>query len=339
MAAWLAHDVAESLKVDKVYMWTDSMCVLSWIKKPAITREIFVAHRVSKIYDLTCKYSWNYVNTNDNPADMPTRGATVEEVNSSIKWKQGAWFLGLPEQMWPRKEIPITEEDVYTAADLEAICQSILEDAEDGEADVVEDAAWGINSESCILLVGNAGQNHGTWRPLLGQKQAVQNMKANANKWSQELDINRFSTWRKLVRAKVVVTRFNKGGLYGSVDHPGKKKDVTSQARKMNKSDIFGAACKLIGQAQSRAFAPDMDYFIKHVKWPKGSYLLTVNAYVSNLDRTIGLAGREENVYPGPERQGDMTRGYYGTPRGFWPKPGGACDRAGWNYNNMHILY
>jgi hypothetical protein len=97
MAAWLAHDVAEALGVDKVFMWTDSMCVLSWIMKPAITREIFVAHRVSKIYDLTCKYAWNYVNTLDNPADMPTRGATVEEVNTSIKWKQGAWFLGLPE--------------------------------------------------------------------------------------------------------------------------------------------------------------------------------------------------------------------------------------------------
>jgi hypothetical protein len=26
---------------------------------------------------------------------------------------------------------------------------------------------------------------------------------------------------------------------------------------------------------------------------------------MSNLDRTIGLAGREENVYLGPERQGD----------------------------------
>jgi hypothetical protein len=26
---------------------------------------------------------------------------------------------------------------------------------------------------------------------------------------------------------------------------------------------------------------------------------------MSDLDRTIGLAGREENVYPGPERQGD----------------------------------
>jgi hypothetical protein len=33
--------------------------------------------------------------------------------------------------------------------------------------------------------------------------------------------------------------------------------------------------------------------------------MTTIYPHVSNLDRTIGLAGREENVYPGPERQGD----------------------------------
>jgi hypothetical protein len=232
MASWLAHDVAETLKVDKVFMWTDSMCVLSWIMKPAITREIFVAHRVSKIYDLTCKYSWNYVNTNDNPADMPTRGATVDEVFESVKWKQGAWYLGLPEAMWPIKEIPITEEDVYTAEDLEAVCQAILEDAEDGEVDVLKEEGWGINSDSCNLSVNNPGQNHGTWRALLGQRQAVQAMKDNADRWGAELDICRFSTWRRLVRAKVVVARYKKGGLFGTPNEPSEKiKDVTPEER------------------------------------------------------------------------------------------------------------
>jgi hypothetical protein len=284
MAAWLAHDVAEALKVTKVFMWTDSMCVLSWIKKPAITREIFVAHRVSKIYDLTCNYSWNYVNTNDNPADMPTRGATVEEVNSSVKWKQGAWWLGLPESMWPKKEIPITEEDVYTAEDLEAVCQAILEEAEDGEVEILQDEGWGINSDSCNLSVNNPGQNHNTWRPKLGQRQAVQAMKDNAAKWCEELDVNRFSTWRRLVRAKVVVARYKKGGLYGTPEEPSaKRKDATSEDRKMKKFDIFGAACKLIGQAQAKSFRLDIDYFLKKVRWPKGSYLLTVNAYVDHL--------------------------------------------------------
>jgi hypothetical protein len=294
MAAWLAHDVAETLGVSKVFMWTDSMCVLSWIMKPAITREIFVAHRVSKIYDLTCKYSWNYVNTNDNPADMPTRGATVDEVNESIKWKQGAWYLGLPEAMWPRKEIPITEEDVYTAEDLEAVCQAILEDAEDGEVDVLKEEGWGINSDTCNLSVNNPGQNHGTWRPLLGQRQAVQAMKDNAERWGSELDIARFSTWRRLVRAKVVVARYKKGGLFGTPEEPSdKRKDVTSEERKMNKADMFAAACKLIGQAQAKSFAPDIEHFAKKVTWPKGSYLLTVNAYVDHMG-VLRAQGRTE---------------------------------------------
>jgi hypothetical protein len=41
---------------------------------------------------------------------------------------------------------------------------------------------------------------------------------------------------------------------------------------------------------------------------------------------TLGLRGR-------------VTRGYYGTPCGFWPKPGGACDRAGWNYKHAHSVH
>jgi transposase InsO family protein len=51
----------------------------------------------------------------------------------------------------------------------------------------------------------------------------------------------------------------------------------------MKKFDIFGAACKLIGQAQAKSFRLDIDYFIKKVKWPKGSYLLTVDAYVDHM--------------------------------------------------------
>jgi hypothetical protein len=186
--------------------------------------------------------------------------------------------------MWPRKEIPVSEEDVYTAEDLEAVCQAILEEAEDGEVDVVQDEGWGINSDSCNLSVNNPGQNHGTWRPMLGQRQAVQAMKDNALKWGEELDFNRFSTWRRLVRAKVVVARYKKGGLYGTPEEPSKRiKDATSEDRKIKKFDIFGAACKLIGQAQAKSFRLDIDYFIKKVKWPKGSYLLTVDAYVDHM--------------------------------------------------------
>jgi hypothetical protein len=54
-------------------------------------------------------------------------------------------------------------------------------------------------------------------------------------------------------------------------------------------------------------------------KWPKwiiSSCLLITNVVRRNC--TLGLRGK-------------VTRGYYGTPSGFWPKPGGARDCDGWN--------
>jgi hypothetical protein len=50
-----------------------------------------------------------------------------------------------------------------------------------------------------------------------------------------------------------------------------------------------------------------------------------VAPYVSNLDRTIGLAGCEDESCAS-DLGGDAMRGC-GIPRGFWLKPGGSADR------------
>jgi hypothetical protein len=48
--------------------------------------------------------------------------------------------------------------------------------------------------------------------------------------------------------------------------------------------------------------------------------------HVSNLDRTIGLAGCEEESCAS-DLGGEAMRGC-GIPRGFWLKPGGSADRV-----------
>jgi hypothetical protein len=47
---------------------------------------------------------------------------------------------------------------------------------------------------------------------------------------------------------------------------------------------------------------------------------------VSNLDRTIGLAGCEEETCAS-DLGGEAMRGC-GIPSGFWLKPGGSADRV-----------
>jgi hypothetical protein len=50
------------------------------------------------------------------------------------------------------------------------------------------------------------------------------------------------------------------------------------------------------------------------------------NPHVSNLDRTIGLAGCEDESCAS-DLGGEAMRGC-GIPRGFWLKPGGSADRV-----------
>ncbi|XP_038106662.1 uncharacterized protein LOC119766284 [Culex quinquefasciatus] len=59
---------------DSVNLWCDSQVVLSWIAKKPDDLELFMANRVRKIQQLTSKYRWGYIPTDDNPADLISRG-------------------------------------------------------------------------------------------------------------------------------------------------------------------------------------------------------------------------------------------------------------------------
>ena len=74
---------ALTMKLNKVFMWTDSTTVLQWIhsieKQP-----VFVASHVAEILELTTTDEWNYVQSCDNPADAGTRGLSATELPNSI---------------------------------------------------------------------------------------------------------------------------------------------------------------------------------------------------------------------------------------------------------------
>ena len=99
LASRLRKEVQRALtmKIDKVFMWTDSTTVLQWIhsieKQP-----VFVANRVAEILELTTTDEWNYVQSCDNPADAGTRGLSAAAKPNSI-WLKGPDFLKTSD--WP----------------------------------------------------------------------------------------------------------------------------------------------------------------------------------------------------------------------------------------------
>lgn len=84
----------------EVIFWTDSQLVLHWLKQHSSTLSVFVGNRVSEIQELTNGCTWRHVPTNFNPADVVSRGSTVEELNSSI-WFTGPDFFSLESTQWP----------------------------------------------------------------------------------------------------------------------------------------------------------------------------------------------------------------------------------------------
>ncbi|KAK3108760.1 hypothetical protein FSP39_015041 [Pinctada imbricata] len=81
------------------------MNVLYWIRGCSRSYKTFVANRVSEIHDHSEPVQWRYVPTEENPADLASRGTTVEKLVEEIKWWYGPSFLREPEQTWPKNKI------------------------------------------------------------------------------------------------------------------------------------------------------------------------------------------------------------------------------------------
>lgn len=93
------------------YFWTDSRVVLGYINNDARRFHVFVANRVQRIKQSTHPDQWNYIASEDNPADHSSRGQTAEQLKAS-NWFRGPnflWQLNLPSSVFTVGEI--SEDD------------------------------------------------------------------------------------------------------------------------------------------------------------------------------------------------------------------------------------
>ena len=83
----------------KVRLWSDSEIVLHWLHS---TKQLkpFIANRTREIKNLFPVSLWSHCPTNDNPANLLTRGITATEFHASTLWKHGPHWLPF-ESQWP----------------------------------------------------------------------------------------------------------------------------------------------------------------------------------------------------------------------------------------------
>nr|XP_029713627.1 uncharacterized protein LOC115257813 [Aedes albopictus] len=107
LSAQLWEKVSNAVKLDaNVYFWTDSTCVLQWIKSAPGTWTTFVANRVAKIQAITEGCNWAHVSGKTNPADLISRGILPNEILENELWWSGPNWLKTPKHQWKASPIP-----------------------------------------------------------------------------------------------------------------------------------------------------------------------------------------------------------------------------------------
>lgn len=127
LLADLIKDVTQLLHVpmDNVYAYTDSMVVLSWLQSQPNKWHTFVANRVADILRVLDNSRWRHIKSNENPADVATRGLKACDIERHDLWWTGPGWLKSKKIDQSRCDIPPTELEMkksfhtYTAEDKE----------------------------------------------------------------------------------------------------------------------------------------------------------------------------------------------------------------------------
>ncbi|XP_055305902.1 uncharacterized protein LOC129570356 [Sitodiplosis mosellana] len=84
---------ALSLSDCRIQAWSDSKIVLAWISTHPSKWSTFVANRVSEIQQTCEAGNWLHIPTKLNPADIGSRGMSINELKDSSLWWNGPKFL------------------------------------------------------------------------------------------------------------------------------------------------------------------------------------------------------------------------------------------------------
>ena len=127
LGANLVRAVSSSLSdqrfpTSKVYAWTDSTVTLAWLQDFPRKWKTFVANRVAKIQNIVPSSNWNFVPTEENPADCASRGISAANLAKHCLWWKGPNWLEESEDYWPKSE---SIEEYQTAVNNEVQTETL----------------------------------------------------------------------------------------------------------------------------------------------------------------------------------------------------------------------
>ena len=85
---------------------------MTWLQDIPKRRNTYAVNRVSEIQDITSNFLWHHVSSEDNPADILSRGTDPEELLHSSQWWNGPSWLAQGEELWSHSNIVIEETSI-----------------------------------------------------------------------------------------------------------------------------------------------------------------------------------------------------------------------------------
>lgn len=115
LLAKLMKNVLECLSEHNItiYGWSDSTAVLGWLHGDPGRWKTYVANRVIQTTSIIPSVQWNYVKTNENPADPASRGITARQLKQHPLWWTGpAWLSTFDSQPIKSRVIYETDKEI-----------------------------------------------------------------------------------------------------------------------------------------------------------------------------------------------------------------------------------
>ncbi|XP_047543301.1 uncharacterized protein LOC125075637 [Vanessa atalanta] len=107
----LIEEISGLLKIpiEQIFAYTDSMVVLSWLQSQPHRWRTFVGNRVADVLRVLDNSRWSHIKSEENPADIATRGVKASDLRDTKLWWNGPEWLNHRYIERSKGEIPGTD--------------------------------------------------------------------------------------------------------------------------------------------------------------------------------------------------------------------------------------
>lgn len=256
--AKLCVKIIDSLRweFDEVSLWTDSTIVLGWLRMAPYQLKTYVQNRVVEVQEMTRDYAWHHVATQDNPADLVSRGVDLKSLQKLSLWWEGPHFLSNPNFSPRLIETPM----VGQATDLPEV--------------KVLHAQNVTSQDSCfsdtVITFTRFSQFNRMQRAMAYAKRFIHNARSPCKKLTGALDVD------ELREAVITLARLSQQESFPEYTTLRNNKPLTKRSNLM-KLSVFIDETKLIRVGGRLSNSPDFDYNKKH------PILLSAKHYFTHL--------------------------------------------------------